>query len=376
MFYCKKCKHAQKKEGKMITKITLTIALFFVLTVPAFALDPQIDTGKTEKREEEQKQELRKMQEEREQKGEREAETIQRGIDRQAQEAIKAMGQAMRQTGADVTLPLEAVFLDLIAQMEINNVEPFRACRIATEPQLPRDFGLSAEIRPGIIDTIKADYLSKAAQSNSFIRGITDEQAIRQYRNCLVQYGAIIAQAYLNLSADINNLGVSVSKDKDGNIIVRGLGYEDFINLADSALQKAIRGITNSTIKRMYSRALNDNSPCQFDRSIENIKCGSSLITLNTKPQLFVSGIEFYGQRFAGFQGAYKVSKSWSYQDAIEKLRTTSRYEKWANEVSKFAEALESQGKTKEATLVRKKAWERVESGKATVSPSKLIPGL
>jgi hypothetical protein len=354
--------------------LTVTVTLFLPLS--AYALDAPVDAERRKKLDKEQRQDLKQMQEKREQKGEREAETIQRGIDRQAQEAIKAIGQAMRQSGADITLPLEAVFLDLIAQMEIDNVKPFRTCRIATEPQLPRDFGLSAEIRPGIIDTIKADYLSKAAQSNSFIRGIADEQAIRQYRNCLVQYGAIIAQAYLNLSADISNLGVSVSKDKDGNIIVRGLGYEDFINLADSALQKAIRGITNSTIKRMYSRALNDNSPCQFDRSIENIKCGSSLITLSTKPQLFVSGIEFYGQRFAGFQGAYKVSKSWSYQDAIEKLKTTSRYEKWANEVSKFAEALESQGKSKEATLVRKKAWERVESGKHTVSPSKLIPGL
>ncbi len=359
---------------KIITKITLTMALFFVLTVPAFALDPQIDTGKTEKRGEEQKQELREMQEKREQKGEREAETIQKGIDRQAQEAIKAIGQAMRQTGADVTLPLEAVFLDLIAQMEINNIKPFGVCRIATEPQLPRDFGLSAEIRPGIIDTIKADYLSKAAQSNSFIRGIADEQAIRQYRNCLVQYGAIIAQAYLNLSADIDNLGASVSKDKDGNITVRGLGYEDFISLADSALQKALKGITNSTIRRKLDRTLQDSRPCKFDRSVENIKCGSSLIILSTKPQLFVSGIEFYGQRFAGFQGAYKVSKSWSYQDAIEKLKSTSKYAKWALEVSKYAEKMESQGRAKDATLVRKKAWELAKSGKQVVPPTKFMP--
>ncbi|MDA8338366.1 MAG: hypothetical protein M0Z70_03575 [Nitrospiraceae bacterium] len=259
------------------------------------------------------------------------------------------------------------------------NFKMIQECKIASNPKLPRDFGLSAELRPGVIDTIKADYLSKAAQSNSYIKdnvGLMGEIAVQAYRNCLAAYGATIAQAYLNLTADLNDLKASVSKDENGNITVRGMGYDDFIILADAALQKALKDITNSTIKRTYERATQDNSPCQFDRSIENIKCGSSLIILGTKPQLFISGVQWYGERFAGYQGAYKVSKSWSYQDAIEKLKSTSKYSKWASEVSKYAEELESQGKTREATLVRKKAWELAKSGKQSVSPAKLIPGL
>ena len=351
------------------------IVTLLLFTSTAFALDTSIDTGKTRKTDKEQSQSLKKSQEEKDTKGKRKADTTTKGRDVTDSDTIKAIGQAMSQSGADVTLPLEAVFLDRIAEME-KNAEPFVTCRIATNPKLLRDFGLSAEIRQGVIDTIKADYLSKAAQSNNYIRDLTNEQAIRQYRNCIATYGATIAQAYLYLTADLADLQVSVSKDKDGNIEVKGMGYDDFIILADSALQKALQGITNSTIRRTYDRATNDNSPCQFDRSIENIKCGSSLIVLGTKPQLYVSGIQWYGERFAGYQGAYKVSRSWSYQDAIEKLKSTSKYSKWASEVSKYAEELESQGKTKEATLVRKKAWELAKSGKQAVSPSKLIPGL
>lgn len=259
------------------------------------------------------------------------------------------------------------------------NLQMLQGCKVASNPQLPRDFGLSAEYRPGVIDMIRADYLTKAAQSNNYIKdivGLMKEIEVLSYRNCLAHYGATIAQAYLYLTSDLNDLKISVSKDENGNIAVKGMGYDDFIILADSALQKALHGITNSTIKRTYDRATQDNSPCQFDRSIENIKCGSSLIILGAKPQLYVSGVQWYGDRFAGYQGAYKVSKLWSYQDAIEKLKSTSKYSKFAHEVSKYAEELESQGKTKEATLVKKKAWELAKSGKQAVSPSKLMPGM
>lgn len=156
---------------------------------------------------------------------------------------------------------------------------------------------------------------------------------------------------------------------------VKGMGYDDFVMLADGALNRAIQnGITNQTITRMHDRAIADTSHCQFERSIENIKCGSTLITISTKPTLIISGVTWYGDKFAGYQGVYKVSRSWSYQDAIEKLKSVSKYSKMAHEVSKFAEEMESKGRSKEAALVRKKAWELAKSGKQVVSPTKFMP--
>ncbi|MEW6116377.1 MAG: hypothetical protein AB1553_05690 [Nitrospirota bacterium] len=354
--------------------IALIVTLLFPHTIPVYALDTSFETGKSSKEDKENSLSIKGNYEKKGSKGKKTGETTSKGIDKQDQEAIKSIGQAMSQSGADVTLPLEAVFMSKIAELE-RNTEPFLSCRIATNPKLGRDFGLSAEIQPGVIEPYKADYLTKAAQSNNYIRDIADEQAIRAYRNCLASYGAVIAQSYLYLAQDLDDLKASVGRDKEGAITVNGIGYDDFIILADAALKRALRGLTNATVKGTYERVINDNAPCQFDRSLENIKCGSSLVTLGSIPQLTASGVKIYGGSFMGFQGSYKLSKSWSYQDAIEKLKTTSKYAKFAQEVAKYTEALESKGLAADATFVRKKAWEIAKSGKQTLSPAKLMPG-
>ncbi|MGO9016665.1 MAG: hypothetical protein ACLQF0_17020 [Dissulfurispiraceae bacterium] len=344
------------------------------ISVPALALDTSTETGKTQKEESEQSLQQKKIQEQKDTIGKKNTTTRSSGQDRTDSETIKAIGQAMSQSGADVTLPLEAVFLDRIAEMESTGQEPFASCKIASAPKLGRDFGLSAEVAPGVIDSIKSDYLAKAAQSNVNIQSIADEKEIRAYRDCLAQYGSIIAQAYLYLTTDLGGIKGSVSKAKNSTITVKGMGYDDFIALADTALQRASQAVTNHIIISMRDRVIHSQVPCQFDRNVENIKCGSALIILGTKPQLFVNGIGMYGDHFAGYSGAYKISKSWSYTDALEKLRTTNKYSKWAAEVQQYAEELESRGKTKEATMVRKKAWDIAKNNKQTVDAGQLLP--
>jgi hypothetical protein len=352
-------------------KLLVIIALILYVT-PAFAIDTSVDTQKSIKTDKEKSQSLKKSQEQKDTKGKKKSDTASIGRDKTDSDTIKAIGQAMSSAGADITMPLEVVFLDRIAEFE-KDTNPFAQCKVVTAPKPGRDFGLSAEVRPGVIDTIKADYLAKAAQSSSYIADIADEQGIRSYRDCLAYYGAVIAQAYIYLTQDLQDLKVSVTKSRNGEINVKGMGYEDFILLADAALQKALQGFTNGTIKKVYERIVNDIGACQFDRSVENIKCGSSLITLGTIPKLAHGGIHVYGGQYMGYQGSYKLSKSWSYQDAIEKLKATSKYSKWAAEVAKYSEELESQGRTKEATMVRKKAWEIAKSGKQTVNVSQLL---
>ena len=349
--------------------VVLTILIF---AGNIFAIDTSVDTQKSIKSDKEKSQSLKKSQEQKDTKGKKKSDTVSIGRDKTDSETIKAIGQAMSSAGADVTLPLEVVFLDRIAELE-KDTNPFVQCKVVTAPKPGRDFGLSAEVRPGVIDTIKADYLAKAAQSSSYLADIADEPGIRSYRDCVAYYGSVIAQAYLNLTQDLQDLKASVTKSKSGEINVKGMGYDDFILLADAALQKALQGFTNGTIKRVYERVINDAGACQFDRTVENIKCGSALITLGTMPKLAHGGIHVFGGQYMGYQGSYKLSKSWSYQDAIEKLKATSKYSKWANEVAKYSEELESQGRSKEATMVRKKAWEIAKTGKQTVNVSQLL---
>lgn len=358
-------------------KIYLVLAVFFLtLSVSTtHALDTNKESTETNKVDTEASKSLKKQKEEKESAGKKKSKTVSKGLDKQTQDAIKEMGQVMESSNIDVSLSLEVVFADKLAELE-KTAEPFASCQLITNPKLPQNFGITAEIRPGVIDTIRAGYFSNAAQSNSLIKNLADENAIVRYRNCLVFYGALIGQAYLNLNSDIADLKADVSKDKEGNIIIKGLGYDDFVSLADESLRKAIDNLNNKTIIRLYEKITNNDTPCRFEKSIEIIQCGNSQITLSAKPQLVSLGIPVYGSGFAGFQGSFKVSRGWSYSDAIEKLKSTSTYSKFADEVSKYAEELESQGKTKEATFVKKKAWELAESGKQNLSVSNLIPNI
>jgi len=95
-----------------IILISLLSILFF--TVNTFALDTSTETGKTQRQDFERSKSLKKSKEEKESKGKKKSNTTSTGIDKQTQEAIKAIGQAMSQSGADVTLTLEAVFMDRI----------------------------------------------------------------------------------------------------------------------------------------------------------------------------------------------------------------------------------------------------------------------
>ncbi len=356
-------------------KTLITILISLLLINPAYAFDASVDTGKQKKIDKEKSQNIKKSKEKKKSKGEKESKTISKGLDKQTQEAIKQIEQAMNSKGVDITLSLETLFLNSLIKYE-KDTEPFLTCKVISKPKLPADFELTAEIRPGVIDTIKASYISNAVQSRAYIANIADEDSIREYRNCLSLYGSIIGQAYLYLTSDITEVEAEVSKDDRGDIIVSGLNYSDFILLANTSISRAITSVEDPLIKEMYQNAIRDTSPCQFDISIENIKCGNTLVTLSTKPALMVAGIKVFGDSFSGFTGTFKVSQGWSYSDAIEKLKSTSAYNKFADEVSKYTERLESRGKNKEATLVKKKAWELAKSGKQAISLSQFLPSI
>lgn len=355
-------------------KIIAIVALFSFLNCNAFALDTSIDYGKQKKTDKEVAQSLKRTRDEKKSYGHRDMKTKGEGGDDIIQNSVRESGHLTASSSAEIIMPLDVIFRDIIAAIE-KDIPPFKECRVISNPLLPKDFGITSEIKANVIDNIKADYITKAAQSNSFIKAIADEQALIVYRSCLAYYGSVIAQSYLNLNNSITEVKGMVSKDKDGNIVVDGIGYDDFIVIAEGALIETYRnGIKNQTLLSLINRALNEQSPCRFDKQVENINCGSVSINISASPSLSVSGIELYGKSFAGYHASYKVSRSFSYSNALEKLKSSSKYYKWVAEVSTFAENLESEGKAKEATIVRKKAWEIAKSGKQTVSPSKLLP--
>jgi len=79
---------------------------------------------------------------------------------------------------------------------------------VSSNPRVPADFGLSAEIRRGVYDTIKAELLEKSARYNAPISAVVaDAAAFEKFRSCAALYGAALGQAYLYLLHDIRSYG-------------------------------------------------------------------------------------------------------------------------------------------------------------------------
>lgn len=368
-------------KKNVIASFTVLWLSLLILPVYVYAIDVSTDTSKTQKEDTDESQTQKKSIDKKESEGNRRSRNRSIGKDITESESIKGIEQAMKSRSIDVSQSLEVIFIPLIADAETVGREPFASCRIATRPKLPADFGLTAQISPTMIDSIKADWLNKAAASNAKVEAGT-ERGIHEYKKCLAYYGLVIAQAYLNLSDNLKDVGAQVIQDKGKDLIfnhVNDLSLPDFNSLAEAAFEKAVDQVEEGQVStdriKTYKRVIAD-VPCYFNGAVEKINCGGGTLTISAPPQLQYGGLQVYGSGFYGFQGTYKISSNYSYSNALEDMQSVSKYRKWVKEVSQFAEALRSKGLAKEAVYVEKKAWELAKSGKVGVSPSKLMPGV
>ncbi len=361
----------------IVTHITV-LACFCLFATQAMALDLGIERSKNKPIERHKSFTTRGNKTKKKSEGQKTTSTTSTGSDQQDQNVIRRIGQQMRNSGLDVTLSLGDIFLQSLAMLEKQGNMPRLRARILSDPRKPASFGLSAEIQPGVIDSIKADLLTKMAGSDAAIEMVGgDEKKIHKYRNNLALYGVIIAQAYLYLSNDLAALNDGVTKDETGKIIIKNLGYDDLQILADGALLRAVQHIKNKRLKELYTEIISDERPCRFAGTVSSIQCGSSAINLSIPPTLNALGVTVFApDRFAGFSGQYRVSSGWSYNHSLEALKNTSKYKKQAEEVSDYTDEMESRGNSREALKVKKIAWTSAKSGKASLALARLIPGL
>jgi len=258
--------------------------------MPVFAIDTSVDTGKSKKTEREKSLQQKKTTE--------------------------------QDKAVEIKLNIDSVFLPILTDIEKKD-KAFKKCSILSHPKLPADFGITSAVGEGVYDTIKGQILEQQAKSNALA---PDE--IMRYRNCMALYGAVVAQSHVNL---MEMLGAG------------SIGLEDLQALAKIAVEKTLRHGFTGNVKKLTDLAVRDKTPCRFNQSLDHYKCGITTVDLSSQ-KLYIGDLEFYGEKFAGYVGEYKVSQS-----------------------SKHA---------KEQVLAQKQAWEKSKSGKQAVSPSKLIPGL
>lgn len=350
-------------------KIMLAAIITIIATQAHASPDASVKSGSVIKTEKDISLMFKKSVEQRDSSGKRKSKSVSTGSDRTSSNSNRHSATEGLSNTADVSLSLDALFAGKILQLE-QTTPPFSKCQILSYPKLPADFGLSAERRDGGIDTIKSQYLSAYATSNGAVGSVADVVAIKNYRDCLAEYGAAIGQAYLYITQDIKELGITGQN-------IDKMGYDDFISIAEAAMDKTISGeIKSKGIKRLYDQAINDKSTCYFENAINTVKCGASVINIASKPVLTVAGVQVFGTAFSGFSGSFRVSRNWSLSDVIENMKSISKYSKFASEVSTYAEGMESQGRSKEAAAARKKAIELTSGADRSIGLGGMLPNI
>ncbi len=268
------------------------ILLFSLCLIPlhAYALDTSTESGKTQKNEREQSLQQKKAQE--------------------------------QGTAIEIKFGLDQVFLPILAELEKRD-KTFKGCRVISKPMLPGDIGVSTARGGGDYDVIAGQIYEQQAKSNT---GIPNQAKVKRYRNCMALYGAVAAQGHWNLLA----------------MLPKGpIGPEDLKILARIAVEKTLATGFSPNIKTLFDMITTDKMPCRFAGTLDHYKCGMSTVDLSSQ-KLYIGSTEFYGEKFAGYVGEYKVSST----------STASA----------------------EQVQLQKRAWDMSKNTKQTVDAGKLLP--
>lgn len=348
----------------MIRRLLFVASLLIAIS-NADAADFSSDSSSDSKISSDKNMSVKNSTENKDSKTKRKSKSTSTGKDKTKGSSDKNTGTVGTSGGLDVTLPAPLLFTDW---------QPPTA-------RLTRDFGLTGDEGYGFVNVAQQEFLTQAARANQPISSVTDENAIRQYLISIAEAGAVLGQAQLYLQMDSGKIGNLQRREEDGTVEVRGLGQADLIRLAAGALKKAQEQIADQRINLSLAKLKADDTSCRFVGDLAQIQCGRAVLTLSVPPVLKIGGMPWYAADgfntgFAGISASYKVSSSWSWNQALEDAKSDSVYAKEAVEASTAAEKLEAQGNSYEAAMTRRRAIEKMQKSGYTLSPSKFIPGI
>ena len=202
----------------------------------------------------------------------------------------------------DMSINVSYLFIPLIVELEERREGWFGKCKVFTDPLTIEKIGLSYE-RYGVIDNIKAQYLQGLQGSYGDVAYVADEEKIIEYANCLLRYGAVIAQTQLNLYNSLKRFGSVV---KGGSL--RGkMELEKFQQVVRKAVLDAVNTKRYSPqIQNWISREI--KGPCKFTNQ-GGILCGAYLLKLQPPQELSLQGFQLFGSSFMGVGGSIRISK-------------------------------------------------------------------
>jgi len=349
-----------------LTAIALALVLVMAAGV-ASATEFSHDTSDDSKDSKEKSLSQKNSNDEKDSKTKRKSKSKSTGKDKTDSDSDKKSGSLGENRGLDISLPAQSLFTELPLDVYL----------------LPADFGWSGYMGGGVTNTSTADFYRNQAANNAPLEA-EPQTKVQEYVLQILRAGARTGQAILDLQKQIAAFG-AVTKDSKGNIEVTGLGEEDLLTLANGCMAAtATQGaIKDKRIKlKMDSILKNGVPPCRFQGDLSAIQCGRISLQLSSPPALKVDALEWWrlgeggAGSFAGLSGSYKVSSAWSWSQALESARNDSRFTKIASEASTSAEKMESEGRTFDAVMSRKKSLDAMTANKAGVGPGKFMPGI
>lgn len=223
-----------------------------------------------------------------------------------------------------VEVSLDSLIFAEIAKLE-KEKEPYQSCKLITNPPLPADFDLTAEIRPNVIDVYKAEYLAKAAQSNVNVADIVDTEKLKHYALCIVQYAEVISRVLQNIKNSYNSIA-----DLQKHI---------------SQLVSQYANVQSSTLKQIQNINFNQ---CRFADATNRIQCSQLYIEIAEIPRLMFS--------------KQKIFADSTY------MNISSRFNIEKSATSEFAKATEKATQTiTEIAMSQRETLEKSKSSSATV---------
>jgi hypothetical protein len=208
------------------------------------------------------------------------------------------------QDAIDMSINVSYLFIPQIMEFEKQGIGIFGSCKVFTEPLTPERLGLSYE-ENGVIDPIKGQYLQGLQGSYARVGYLTDEKKVVEYGNCLLQYGAVLAQAQLNLYNHLKGVGKVVKGRVRGNVEL-----EAFKRMVRSALYEAVNAKKFSPQIQSVLRGLRVSGPCKFAGGGGNIMCGGFFLRLQVPQELSLQGFSLFGPNAFGIGGTIRISKA------------------------------------------------------------------
>lgn len=357
------------------------VTLVFYLTIGVMSAHAGLFSSGSENKAsnaKEQSVQQKKTLEQKQSWGKKKTKTSSTKLTQEEKQAIEHAKEITSGFHISVTVPVSTVIVPAVVDLEHNgNLALFRECKVFSRQRTLANF-LQFE-HDGVVDLIAKQYYENVAAQGGTVQCA---DCVR-YARCLVNYGAVLAQATINLVNDLNGLEqsgiVKVKKitNKDGKttLVVKGISFETLKNMFEAEIIKAERthaGYFFNLIEGV--RLTGDTVRLQHNMQGFLIESNGHSVYVVVPRECKIDGMPWVSEEaFGGITFNVQVSRGWSYKDALNQLKESSKLKEKAEQVEKFAEYLKSRGMAKEYATLLKKAVELLENGNTNFDPQELI---